>query len=86
MIFGVKIVFESNGDRNKAPPVEKNINKNKPYLKDSINNLKKSGTWRILLIKAINFIFPKHNDKDYVINSKSHNKENMTNEKAGEVI
>ena len=36
--------YESNGDRNKTLSVEKYLNKVKPWLKDVINNLKKSGT------------------------------------------
>ena len=36
------IEYESNGDRNKSPSVEKYLNKISPYLKDIINNLKKT--------------------------------------------
>ena len=41
------IEYESNDDRNKTLSVEKYLNKIRPYLKDIINNLKKSETWKI---------------------------------------
>ena len=42
------IECESNGDRNKTLSVEKYLNKIRPYLKDIINNLKKSDTWNTI--------------------------------------
>ena len=39
------IEFESSGDRNKTLSVEEYLNKIRPYLKNIINNLKKSDTW-----------------------------------------
>ena len=41
------IEYKSNDDRNKILSVEEYLNKISPYLKDIINNLKKSGTWKI---------------------------------------
>ena len=38
------IEYESNDDKNKTLSVEEYLNKTKPYLKDIINNLKKSDT------------------------------------------
>ena len=38
------IEYESNNDRNKTLSVEEYLNKISPYLKDIINNLKKSET------------------------------------------
>ena len=38
--------YESNGDKNKTLWVEEYLNKFSPYLKDIINNLKKSDTWK----------------------------------------
>ena len=35
------------GNRNKTLTVEEYLNKIRPYLKDIINNLKKSDTWKI---------------------------------------
>ena len=38
------IEYESNGNKNKTLSVEEYLNKISPYLKDILNNLKKSGT------------------------------------------
>ena len=38
------IEYESKGDRNKTLWVEKYLNESRPYLKDIINNFKKSDT------------------------------------------
>ena len=40
--------YKSNGDKNKALSIEDCFNKIKPYLKNIINDLKKSDTWKIL--------------------------------------
>ena len=58
----------------------------RPYLKDIINNLKKSGTWNIQLTIAINFTSSKENNEDRVIHSKSDNKEIMINDKADDKV
>ena len=39
--------YQSNGDRNKTVSVEEYRNKIRPYLKDIISNLEKSGAWKI---------------------------------------
>ena len=41
------IEYESNSDRNKTLSVKEYLNEIRPYLKDIINNLKKSDTWKI---------------------------------------
>ena len=41
------IAYQSNSDRNKALSVEEYLNEIRPYLKDKMNNLKKSHTWKI---------------------------------------
>ena len=41
------IEYKRNGDRNKTLSVEECLNKIRPYLKDIINNLKRSDTWKI---------------------------------------
>ena len=79
------IEYESNGDRNKTLSVEEYLNKIRPYLKDIINNLKKSDTWKSQLTIANNFIFSIDND-ECVIHSKSDNIEIMINDEADEVI
>ena len=50
------------------------------YLKDIINNLKKSSTWKIELTIANNFICSIDNDEEHVTHSKSDNIEIMMNE------
>ena len=49
------IEYENNDGRKKSLSVEEYLDKIRPYLKDIINNLKKSGTWKILLTVANNF-------------------------------
>ena len=73
------IEYESKGDRNKTLSVEECLNKIRPYLKDIINNLKKSSTWKIQVKIATDFISSKDNDEKHVIHSRSDNIENMIN-------
>ena len=80
------IEYESNGDRNKTLSVEEYLNKIRPYLKDIINNLKKSDTWKIQLTIANNFISSIDNDEERVMHSKSDNIEIMISDEADEVI
>ena len=56
------IEYESNGGRNKTLSVEEYLNKIGPYLKDIMNNLKKSDSWKIQLTIANNFISSIDND------------------------
>ena len=51
------IEYGSNGDRNKSLSLEEYLNI-APYLKDIINNLKKSDTWKIQLAKAKTLFLP----------------------------
>ena len=51
-----------------------------------INNLIKSGTCKIQLTIAINFISSKNNDEEHAVHSKIDNKEIMINHKADKVI
>ena len=66
--------------------VEEYLNKIRPYLKDIINNLKKSDTWKIQLATRVNFISSRDNDEEHVIYSKSDKIEIKINDKADEVI
>ena len=66
--------------------VEEYLNKNRPYLKDIINNLKKSDTGKIQLTAIVNFISSRDNDEEHVIYSKSDKIEIKINDKADEVI
>ena len=78
--------YESNWDRNKTVSIEEYLNKAKPYLKDIINDLKKSDTWKNQSKIAINFISSKDNDEERVMHSKSDNIEIMINSKRDELI
>ena len=80
------IEYESNGDRNKALSFEEYLNKITPYLKDTINNLKKSDKWKIQLTVENNFISSINNDAEHVMHSKTDNIEIMTNDEADEVM
>ena len=80
------IEYKSNGDRNKTLSVEEYLNKIRPYLKDIINNLKKSDTWKIQLTIANNFISSIDNNEERAMHSKSNNMEIMIINKAAEVI
>ena len=70
----------------KALSVEEYLNKIRRYLKDIINNLKKSYTGKIQLTIANDFISSIHNDKEHVIHSKRDSIEIMNNDEAYEVI
>ena len=78
--------YKSNGDRNKTLSVEEYLDKIRPYLKDIINDLKKSDTCKIQLTIPINSMSSKDNDEERVIHSKSDNIETMFNNKADKVI
>ena len=55
----------------KTLSVEEYLNKIRPYLKGIINNLKKSGTWKIHLAISNNFISSINNDEKSLMHSKS---------------
>ena len=56
------IEYESNSTRNKTLYVKEYLDEIKPYLKDIINNLKSSDTFKIELTTAINFVSCKDTD------------------------
>ena len=80
------IEYESNGDRSKTLSAEEYLNKITLYLKDIINNLKKSDAWKIQLTIANTFISSIDNDEECAMHSKSDNIEIMINDEADEVI
>ena len=41
------IEYKSNGDKNRTLSVEEYLGKIRPYLRDIINDLKQSDTWKI---------------------------------------
>ena len=80
------IEYKSRGDTNKTLSVEEYLNKIRPSLKDIINNLKKSDTWKIQLTTENNFISSIDNAEEYVMHSKIDNIEIMINDEADEAI
>ena len=79
------IEYESIGDRSKTLSVEEYLNKIRLYLKDIINNLKNSDTWKIQLTITNNLISSIDNDEEPAMHSKSDNIEIMINDEADEV-
>ena len=47
------IEYESIGDRNKTLSVEEYFNETRSHLKNVINNLKNSDTWKIQLVLSV---------------------------------
>ena len=82
----IYIEYESNGDRNKTLSLEEYINKIRPYLKDIINNLKKSDTWKIQLTTANTFISSVNNDDESLMHSESDYIDIMMNDETDEII
>ena len=66
--------------------VEEYLNKIRQILNDSINNLKKSDTWKIQLTIANNFISSIGEDEEHAMHSKSDNIDIMINDEADKVI
>ena len=64
---------KSTGDTNKTLSVEECLDKIRPYLKNIINNLKKSDTWKVQLTVANNLISFIDNDEECIMHSKSGN-------------
>ena len=80
------IEYEINGDRDKTLPVEEYLEKIRQCLKDILNNLKKSVTWKIQLTIENNFISSIANNEEYLMHSKSDSIEIIINDEANEVI
>ena len=78
--------YESNGDRNETLSVEEYLKKFRLYLKDIVNNLKKSDTWKIDWTVANNFISFIDNDEECVMNSEIENIEIMISDEADKVL
>ena len=60
--------------------VEENLDKIRPYLRDIINDLKQSDTWKIQLTIS------EDNDEEHVVHSKSDNMKIVISDEADEVI
>ena len=50
------IEYESNGDKDKTLSTEEYLDKIRPYLSNTINNLKNQSEWKIQLTVTVNFI------------------------------
>ena len=79
------IKYQSNGDRNKNLSVKEYLNEIKPYLKDIITDLQKSGTWKKQSTVSINSIFSKDTDQEHIMHLKSDNIEVITYDNVNEV-
>ena len=80
------IEYENNSNRNKTLSLEEYLNKIRPYLKDIINNLKKSDKQKIQLAISINSISFIDHDEERVMHLKGDNIEIMMNDEADKVI
>ena len=80
--------IEYNIDANKKRilSIKEYLDKNRAYLEDIINYLKKSGIWKIQLTIVNNFFSSIDNDEERVMHAKSDNIEIMMNLKAGEIM
>ena len=73
------IDYKSNGDKNKTVSAEEYLNKIGLFLRDLLNDLKQSESWKIQVTMTINFISSKdYNDEDRVMHSRSDNIETLS--------
>ena len=78
--------WRSNSHKNRILSVEEYPDGIRLYLRDIINDLKQSDTWKIQLTITINFISSKDdNDEERVMHSKSDNIEIMISDEANEI-
>ena len=67
--------------------VEEYLDEIRPYLRDVVNDLKQSDTWKIQLAISINFVSSKDiNNEECIMHSKSDNIEIMISDEADEAI
>ena len=67
--------------------VEEYLDEVRPYLRDVVNDVKESDTWKIQLAISINFISSKDiNNEERIMHSKSDNIEIMISDEADEAI
>ena len=77
------IDYKSNGDKNKKLSAEEYLNKIGLFLRDLLNDLKQSESWKIQVTMTINFISSKdYNDEDRVMHSRSDNIETLSIDEA----
>lgn len=75
--------YESKGDGNKILSTEEYLYEIRPYLKDTINDLKNSDS---LLAMAFKFISSKDNNEERIMLFKNDDIDIVINDKAGEAI
>ena len=81
------IEHKNNDDKNRLLSVEEYLNKIRPYLKGTINDLKKFGTWKIQFTITINFISSDNdNNEERVMHSNSDNIKIMISDEADKVM
>ena len=66
--------------------IKKYLKEIKTYFRDVIIDFGKSGTWKVQLAIAINFISSKDVDEKHVMHSKSKSAEFMTYDNANDVV
>ena len=57
------IEYETKGDKNKTFSIKEYLNMIKPYLRDTINDHKTQGEWKIQITTIINFQSSKDSDE-----------------------
>ena len=77
---------ESKGDRDKKLSVKEYLNKIKLSLRNIIFYFENSGTWKIELTTAINFISSKDVDEEHVMHSKSNDKEFIISDNTNHIV
>ena len=66
--------------------MEQSFKKNKPYVRNLIDNLKVSGHWKLYLTKEIDFMLSQDRDEEQLMHSKTDNIESMIDNKTNEII
>ena len=84
----IYIKYKSNWNKNKTLLTDEYLNKIRPYLKNTMGDLKDKtpDTWKIQLATVINFMFPKDNNEERVMPSRSDNVEIVINDEEDTVI
>ena len=81
------IEHKNDGDKNKILSVEEYLNEIRQNIRDLVNDLKQSDTWKIQLTITVTFSSSKdQNDEDRIMQSKSDNIEIMRSDEGDEVI
>ena len=65
--------------------MEQGFKKNKPFLRNLIDNLKVPGHWKLYLTKELNFMLSQNRDELQLMHSKTDNIESMIDNKTNEI-